>query len=65
MTVADLIAELQRLPQHLPVKTVIATAEQCFAEGDAVTLTLHLSDLDALPVDTVRAAGGYVLITGA
>lgn len=62
MTVADLIAELQRMPQHLPVRLLMGSASQEFAEGNSVTI--HLDESDALPVDTVRACGGYVLLRG-
>ena len=49
MTAADLIAALQRLPQHLPVKVVLGRF------NDADGSIFYLRDGDALPVDTVRA----------
>ena len=46
MTAADLIAALQRLPQHLPVKVLLGT----FNDADGSIFYLH--EGDALPVDT-------------
>jgi hypothetical protein len=58
MTVADLITELQRLPQQMPVKVLLSH----FNDTDGYVF--HLNEADALPADTVRQSGGYVLITG-
>ena len=58
MTAADLIAALQRLPQHLPVKVLLGTVY--VADGSI----FHLIEGDALPVDSVRQSGGYILIKG-
>ena len=58
MTAADLIAALQRLPQHLPVKVLLGT----FSDVDGSSIYLH--EGDALPVDSVRQSGGYILIKG-
>ncbi len=58
MNVADLITELQRLPQQLPVKVLLGT----FIDDDGSIFYLH--EADALPVDSVRQSGGYVLIKG-
>ena len=59
MTAADLIAALQRLPQHLPVKVLLGTFND---EADGGIFYLH--EGDALPVDSVRQSGGYILIKG-
>lgn len=58
MIAADLIAALQRLPQHLPVKVVLGR----FNDADGSIIYLH--EGDALPVDSVRQSGGYILIKG-
>ena len=58
MTAADLIAALQRLPQHLPVKVLLGTV------NDADGGIFYLHEGDALPVDSVRQSGGYILIKG-
>lgn len=58
MTAADLITALQRLPQHLPVKVLLGT----FNDADGSIFYLH--EGDALPVDSVRQSGGYILIKG-
>ena len=58
MTAADLIAALQRLPQHLPVKVLLGTVN--VADGSI----FRLIEGDALPVDSVRQSGGYILIKG-
>lgn len=62
MNVSDLIAELQRLPQHLPVKVLLDSVTTISAEHgyDDQTLT----EADALPADQVLRCGGYVLIKG-
>lgn len=59
MTVADLIAELQRLPPDLPVR-VLLDRVYSILDDDEITLC----DADALPLYSVRAGGGYVLLTG-
>ena len=58
MTAADLIAALQRLPQHLPVKVLLGNVD------DADGSIFYLHEGDALPVDSVRQSGGYILIKG-
>ena len=61
MIVADLIRELQAMPQHLPAKVVLERISTCDELGDR---DIQLNDGDALPADEVRHAGGYVLIRG-
>ena len=58
MTAADLIAALQRLPQHLPVKMLLGTVDDGYGNIS------YLREGDALPVDSVRQSGGYILIKG-
>ena len=58
MTAADLIAALQRLPQHLPVKVLLGTVDDGYGNIS------YLREGDALPVDSVRQSGGYILIKG-
>jgi len=58
MTAADLIAVLQCLPPHLPVKVLLGTFNH--ADGSIC----HLREGDALPVGSVRQSGGYILIKG-
>lgn len=58
MTVAELIAVLQQLPQHMPVKVLLGTV--VVNDGEVLDLCEH----DALPIYYVRQSGGYVLITG-
>lgn len=62
MTVTDLITELQRLPQHLPVKLLMTSVSQDFAEGDSVTI--YPGESDAATADRVTQRGGFVLIEG-
>jgi len=59
MTVADLITELQRLPQQMPVKVLLSEVYSTTEDAQ-----IYLCEADALPADTVRQSGGYVLITG-
>lgn len=58
MTVADLIAELQRMPPDLPVRVLLSQ----FHDDDGSVFDLH--EGDSLPLYTVRTGGGYVLLTG-
>lgn len=62
MTVADLIAELQRMPAHLPVKVLMTSVSQDYADGDSVTL--YPGEADAATADRVSQRGGFVLIEG-
>ena len=57
MTVADLIAELQKLPQHRPVRVLLT---ECL---DAEEYTITLSEADAREAAEVRDYGSHVLIT--
>lgn len=59
MTVADLITELQRLPPDLPVRVLLDRVYSVPNDGE-----ITLCESDALPLDTVRRSGGYVLLTG-
>lgn len=59
MTVSDLINELQRMPQHLPVRVLV----DVFYDADGTVFYLE-EGLDDGPVDAVRQSGGYVLIKG-
>ncbi len=58
MTVTDLIAELRRLPPDLPVRVLLSQ----FIDDDGSVFDLH--EGDSLPLYSVRAGGGYVLLTG-
>lgn len=60
MTVADLIAELQRMPNqaarvHVCLRRVTILSEG----GDYIE---HLSEEDSIEADEVRNAGPYVLV---
>lgn len=61
MTVADLIRELQALPQHMSVRVVPGSVciEDETGEGE-----MSLSDEDATEADEVRHMGPWVLIRG-
>ena len=62
MTVADLIRELQALPnQHAPVRVVTDGYMTC---GDHEPDWAPLSDDDATEADEVRHMGPWVLIRG-
>lgn len=61
MTVAELIRELQTMPQHLPAKVVLTRVATCDELGDH---DIELNDDDAENVDDVRRSGGFVLIKG-
>lgn len=64
MTVSDLIDELSRMPQYLPVKVllseIIGTYDDTgkFRDDKAVVL----GEGDAIEADTVRHEGNHVLI---
>ena len=63
MTVSELIAELQALPAHLPVK-VLMRAVWVNVPWSEQAECMVPAESEAGPIDTVRAAGGYVLIKG-
>lgn len=60
MTVAEAIAELQRLPPHLPVKVALSNIWMVDDHGEPYEL--HLDRNDAIEADTVRYEGSHVLI---
>lgn len=61
MTVSDLIAELQKLPPHLPVYSALDgdDYELCDVNGDHCTVNLT-RELDCYPVTYVRYEGTSV-----
>lgn len=60
MTVADLIRELQAMPnQNAPVHLVLSAA---YVATDVGMAFGHLSDEDAIEADDVRNFGPFVLI---
>ena len=61
MTVADVIAELQRYPQHLPVRVLVSSVIVCDETGEG---EIHLSEFDATEATDVRFEGGHVLVSG-
>lgn len=61
MTVADLIAELQRMPPNTRVHCVTRTAYYADEMGET---TINLCEADSTEVDEVRHEGPYVLIQG-
>lgn len=60
MTVEQLIAELRGLPQQLPVRVLMSAVY--VPEVDEL---IWFDESEAQAVDTVRAAGGWVMIEGA
>jgi len=61
MTVADLIRELQAMPnQNIPVRVVLTTA--WLRQFDGSYDIEHLTDEAALEADDVRHEGPFVLI---
>lgn len=62
MTVADLITELQRLPQHLPVRVLMSEFDVPLDEGEMIFV--FPEEADAQNVYGVHQAGGFVLIEG-
>jgi len=58
MTVAELMQALAGLPPDLPVRVLLAQ----FHDDDGSVFDLH--EGDSLPLYSVRAGGGYVLLTG-
>lgn len=61
MTVADLIRELQTMPQGMAVRVVTASVTIMDIEGDFIE---QLCDEDATEADEVRHMGPWVLIRG-
>lgn len=61
MTVADLIAELQRHPPGKSVRCVLSEINMLDETGD---WTERLSASDALGVEDVRDEGGFILLWG-
>jgi hypothetical protein len=59
MTVADLFAELQRLPPQKRVCVVLSHVTIADESGEG---TIYLADQDALDADDVRDEGAFVLI---
>lgn len=65
MTVADLIAELQKMPGYAPVGCALYKADIAAhdVDGEPVTLNYH-PDLDCFGVELVETMGTWVRITG-
>jgi hypothetical protein len=61
MTVADLIRELQAMPQGMRVHVVTGSVTVLDIDGE---YTEHLCDEDATEADEVRHMGPWVLIRG-
>ena len=60
MTVDQLIAELQRLPRHLPVRLLMVTVDLFDELGDGIS---EMDELDALEADEVKHCGAYALVS--
>lgn len=63
MTVAELIRELQAMPQHMSVR-VVPSLVYDQQGGDEDAREIHLDDTDATEADEVRHMGPWVLIRG-
>lgn len=61
MTVADLIRELQAMPQGMTVRVVTSSVTIGDIEGEVV---IPMGELDATVADEVRHMGPWVLIRG-
>ena len=61
MTVAELIRELQAMPQHRRVHILPSVVHHADESGH---WTIHLSEEDASEADEVRDQGAFVLIRG-
>lgn len=61
MTVADLIRELQAMPQGVRVHVVTRTAYYADEMGET---TINLCEADSTEADEVRHEGPYVLVWG-
>lgn len=61
MTVAELIAELQRMPQGQSVRVTLSSVLVNTEMGDFLQ---NLSDEDSEVADEVRPMGNHVLIRG-
>ena len=59
MTVAELIAELQRHPPSKPVRVVMS---QFYMYDEAGEILVHVNAANAQVADDVRNEGAYVLI---
>lgn len=59
MIVAELIAELQRMPPGKPVKVLLTNVTHCDELGD---FDITLTDEDAIEADHVFNMGSHVLI---
>lgn len=66
MTVADLIAELSKLPPHLDVAVAldIGETEMSDMDGDPVTVNI-IPDLECFGLSDVRNEGTWVQLVGA
>ena len=61
MTVAELIRELQAMPQH---RRVHVTQARVYMATEAGEYAIELSEEDATEADDVRDQGAFVLIQG-
>ena len=65
ITVADLIAELQKLPGHLPVYAALDADDYDACDTRGLPVSLNLTpELDCLSVDRVAYEGTHVEIIG-
>ena len=60
LTVSQLIEELQRMPQHLPVHVTLSEVTIAYEDSED---TFQLGTHDAQPADRVRHEGAFVLIS--
>ena len=61
MTAAELIRELQAMPQHMSVRVVLGSIYLAAENGEC---EMQLDDTDATEADEVRHMGPWVLIRG-
>lgn len=60
-TVADLVRDLQAMPQHLPVHILPARCTACDESGE---FDVYFDEENSVQADDVRFGGAFVLITG-
>lgn len=61
MTVADLIAELQKMPPHKECRVCTRSIAMADESGD---WEQHLTEEDAMAVNEVRNEGAFILVWG-
>ena len=63
MNVREVIEELSKYPQHLPVKVLLSEVYGGYCDGQFVDdLVMDLCPEDAIEADYVRYEGQFVLI---